>query len=458
MAVWNLTSLADLGRYATLSADYYLPEYSEADAKLKNLKGSVVPLRTCVQSMHPITYGVLKPREVDESNFRMARIQNSENLFMFGDDLPAISPAQFEEYRRSEVCAGDIVIAIGGNIGPLGIICDDDGNRININRHLARISPDPNRIEPYYLLTYLASTTSQSLLTREIRGAVQAGINLADLKLQPVYLPDADKQIEVANLVRSAEACVRSSKNFFAQGQELLESELSLNTLEFELPVGFAAFFSELELSHRSDAQHYLPRFAQLLSHLSKFPTRRIREIRRLNRRGIQPVYVEDGTCAVVNSQHLGPKHIKYDELHRTSEYLFNKSPEAHIQKDDLLIYTTGAYIGRTNAYLDDTPAFASNHVNILRLSPDIDHAYMAMVFQSVIGRFQTQKHARGSAQAELYPTDIDKFVVPLLPTEKQQEIGNLVRESLKQQRESARLLEQAKTRVEQLIEEAVEA
>jgi len=122
------------------------------------------------------------------------------------------------------------------------------------------------------------------------------------------------------------------------------------------------------------------------------------------------------------------------------------------------LIYTTGAYIGRTNVYLDDTPAFASNHVNILRLSPDIDHAYMAMVFQSVIGRFQTQKYVRGSAQAELYPADIDKFVVPILPSEKQQEIGNLVRESLAQQRKSARLLGQAKARVEQLIEEALEA
>lgn len=82
----------------------------------------------------------------------------------------------------------------------------------------------------------------------------------------------------------------------------------------------------------------------------------------------------------------------------------------------------------------------------------------MAMVFQSIIGQFQTQKHARGSAQAELYPADIDKFMVPLLPPDKQQEIGNLVRESLTKQRESAQLLDQAKSRVEQLIEEAVRA
>jgi restriction endonuclease S subunit len=89
-------------------------------------------------------------------------------------------------------------------------------------------------------------------------------------------------------------------------------------------------------------------------------------------------------------------------------------------------------------------------------LLPDIDHAYMAMVFQSIVGQFQTQKHARGSTQAELYPADIDKFVVPLLPLDKQQKIGNLVRESLAKQHYSAQLLNQAKTRVEQLIVEVV--
>jgi restriction endonuclease S subunit len=144
--------------------------------------------------------------------------------------------------------------------------------------------------------------------------------------------------------------------------------------------------------------------------------------------------------------------------LEKTSRSAFAAAPEAHIQHGDLLIYTTGAYIGRINAYLSDAPAMASNHVNILRLTADIDPAYMALVFQSVIGQLQTQQHARGSAQAELYPSDLDRFVVPLLDPEKQEEIGDLVRASLRKQQESRRLLEQANTRFEHLIEEAAQA
>ena len=110
----------------------------------------------------------------------------------------------------------------------------------------------------------------------------------------------------------------------------------------------------------------------------------------------MQPIYISAGPISVVNSQHLGPKHISYGSLERTSETLYAASPVAHVLVNDLLIYATGAYIGRTNVYLDSARALASNHVNILRLQPKIDAAYMALVMQSVIGQLQTQKHARG--------------------------------------------------------------
>ncbi|PQP85505.1 hypothetical protein, partial [Paenibacillus sp. AR247] len=73
----------------------------------------------------------------------------------------------------------------------------------------------------------------------------------------------------------------------------------------------------------------------------------------------------------------------------------------------------------------------------------------------SMIGEYQTEMYARGSAQAELYPSDIDKFLVPILPDDIQQFIGELVQESLIAEFESKQLLELAKKRVEDFIEGA---
>lgn len=117
------------------------------------------------------------------------------------------------------------------------------------------------------------------------------------------------------------------------------------------------------------------------------------------------------------------------------------------------MIYTTGANIGRTNVYLNDEKALASNHVNILRLKEE-NQVYVGFVINSLIGRLQTEKLSAGSAQAELYPKDIGNFIIPFIAEDKQQEVINQYILSLDQQNKSKQLLEIAKTVVERAIEQ----
>jgi restriction endonuclease S subunit len=326
----------------------------------------------------------------------------------------------------------------------------------NITQAMVFLRCNTPEILPGYLFAYLNTIFAQDQVKRFARPTGQYNLNLHEVgQIRIVLLPKSN-QVEINDLIISAARLQEISEESYLKAQKLLETELGLDKLTFQKPVGFTARFSELEQSRRSDAQHYQPRFAQLLGHLADFASKQIRDIRICNRRGLQPHYVEGGRIDVVNSQHLGLQHIDYDGLQKTSDKDFAVAIEGHIQNNDLLIYTTGAYIGRTNVYLSSAPALASNHVNILRLNSGIDAAYMALVFQSIVGQFQTQKHARGSAQAELYPADIDRFIVPLIDPSKQAAIGDLARNSLEKQQETKRLLYQAKTRVEQLIEEAV--
>lgn len=451
MAVWTSINLSDVRSGFRIDSEFYREEYIQKDHELFRLK------RSSLGHLAKVTDGEHGSVKFVADGIKYLTAENVKQGYVDFDGVRYVNSEVDNRNARARVNAGDVLISIKGTLGEVGV-AETQLLPANMNRDVAIIKPFQSAPSGYFLSAFLRSSYGAYQLAREGSGGVQQMITLDRLRsVQIPFLPEDDIDLVVGEY-QEALRKRQNSIDLYFQAQQLLESELGLDKLRFDKPVGYTARFSELELSHRTDAQHYQPRFTRLLEHLARFPTRRIRDIRRYNRRGIQPVYVDGGSHAVVNSQHLGPKHINYDGLQKTTEHIFNASPEAHIQPDDLLIYTTGAYIGRTNVYLDEAPAFASNHVNILRLSPDIDHACMAMVFQSIIGQFQTQKHARGSAQAELYPADIDKFVVPLLPPDKQQEIGNLVRESLAKQRESAQLLDQAKSRVEQLIEEAVRA
>ena len=449
MAVWSEVNLSEL-ELTRFDAEYYKPEYLIAKSMVGERK-----LKTYgILVLHPAEF----LRRYTETGLFILLAQNNRGNY-YDWSVKHYAPKNLEStVLRNCLIFGDVTITrSGANFGQTSVIGIELENQ-NIYACADLLVLRSPSIDGHLISTYLNTYIGKLLLDRGAYGAAQP--HIAPTYIKEIPFPELliQHEIEISELVKKSKQLSQQAANIFAQTQQLLESELGLDKLSFQKPMGYTAQFSELELSRRLDAQHYQAKFTQLLAHLAKFPNRKIRDIQTCNRRGIQPIYVNDGNFDVINSQHLGPKHINYDGLEKTSHRYFSASPVAHIRKNDLLIYTTGAYIGRTNVYLSDAPAFASNHVNILCITPDIDAAYMAMVFQSVVGQFQTQKHSRGSAQAELYPNDIDKFVVPILPFEQQKTIGDLVRESLVKQRESERLLEQAKTRVEQLIEAAVQS
>lgn len=450
MAAVNLVQLSEAVAHNRFSAEFFDPRYVFEPAAGSEWAPIGRVLKKC-------EYGLSISMNSVGKGFPIFRMNELDGCF-------ALRPEKFANISQSEFNAralqeNDVLFNRTNSfefVGRTGIVKDQTD--CTFASYLIRLVPDASRLLPEFLTVYLNTPFGIGQIKRRaMRSINQANVSGSEVRKILIPLVDLSVQQEVADLVNAAFSKQRDGLSYFATAQSHLETGLGLDKLSFQKPVGYIAQFSDLETSHRSDAQHYQPRFNQLIAHIMVFPSARVRDIRSLNRRGLQPIYLKNGDFDVVNSQHLGAKHIDYDGLEKTSAKSFAAAPEAHIQPDDLLIYTTGAYIGRTNVYLSDAPAMASNHVNILRLQPGIDAAYMALVFQSIVGQFQTQQHARGSAQAELYPSDIDRFVVPLIDVGKQREIGNLVRESLVKQQQSRQLLEQAKTRVEQLIEEATQ-
>ena len=460
MAVHSSINLSQI-EYSRIDADFYHPIYLNEIHDWEILKKNVGVLKLSQLITAPVRTGRTPSSRTIKNDDQLISFVKTDTLRQGYIDFTKSANLPIRVLTASDfITPHSVVVTIIGAtpeiVGRAAIVRDTDPQCVT-NQNVAVISTN-EKCDPYFLTAYLQTKYGRDQLWRHSRRTEQVNLNCREVERILVPNPAIEIQKEIGDFVRNSFSTSDKSEVLFAQAQQLLESELGLDKLSFHKPLGYTAKFSELELSRRLDAQHYQAQFTQLLAHLAKFPTRKIRDIKTLNRRGIQPIYVNDGSFDVINSQHLGSKHINYDGLEKTSHRYFSASPVAHIRKNDLLIYTTGAYIGRTNVYLSDAPAFASNHVNILRITPDIDAAYMAMVFQSVVGQFQTQKHSRGSAQAELYPNDIDKFVVPILPFEQQTIIGDLVHESLVKQKESARLLQQAKTRVEQLIEAAVQS
>jgi len=206
---------------------------------------------------------------------------------------------------------------------------------------------------------------------------------------------------------------------------------------------------SELEGAKRIDAKYYDTYYLELEKKIKKGKWDYLRNLIVFNRRGIQPRYSDIPTkYRAVVSQNILEDFLDVDNLPFIEENFFNskQSQEVKIKQYDILIYTTGANIGRTNIFYPKTiEAIASNHVNIIRADQSkINQLYLGVFLQSKIGRYWTDRWASGSDQEEIYPWDFERFPVLIADVYIQKEVANLVLKSFQLIESSNNLYSQA--------------
>lgn len=207
------------------------------------------------------------------------------------------------------------------------------------------------------------------------------------------------------------------------------------------------------------DAEYYQPKYDELIEKLEA--TKKsisLGELLTYNQRGTQPIYSEtDDGLPVLNSKHIRKNRIDFVDNRNAHKELTNKN--SIIRKGDVLINGTGVgTIGRTAPYLLDTEALPDNHVTILR-SDSIDPVFLSVMLNSVIGNMQVDKYYKGSSgQIELYPADLNEFIVWDAPKPVQQAIRNCIEEANQLEQQSQHLLNVAKQAVEIAIEQSEEA
>lgn len=451
MAKWNIINLSELENYKDFSSEYYRKEYIQKSDIIRKI--GVIRAGTAAY----ITDGEHgSPRWSQTSGIKYITAEYIKENYIEQGEYKQITEEQDKKNARARLQKNDVLIYSVGAYAGLAALAEPHLFPANIPRSVAILRLIQNDlIIPEYVSVFLNTKYGKFQTYRLRAGNSQPVLALDKIRQLEIPVIENKKQEEIKELYQNAYRSRIKSREYFEQAKSLLYKELKLNELEIKPKRWFLAKYSSVVEAQRIDSNHFREEYSLLFDFLlSRFECKEIRQIVNLNRRGLQPKYVEDGEIMVVNSKHLSFTHINYDETERTSKEEFQKQQVAHIINGDVLIYTTGAYIGLTNCFNKDDEALASNHVNILRLSDkNIDPNYLALVLNTIIGVLQTQKYSRGSAQLELYPADIEKFLIPIIDKTKMKDIGDLVRKSLEYQIKSKEKLQEAKINLEEEID-----
>lgn len=447
MAVWSVMKVSKLEGRCRLDAEYYRPEY----LKLNRLLSRHPLLGQCVEKIiHPVEI----KRVYEDKGLHILLAQNIQHNFLEFSVTVFMPESVRGLISRNKLISNDVVMTrSGANYGdaapyfgkpaPLYACADD-----------LMIRPKPDLLAGY-LATFFNTDSGRALIKRGGYGAGQPHVAPPFLKTLHVPRFPHDVEQKVDGLVRLARDELKQSESIYLQAENAVLNEIGWEKLALSQPKWWAVSVSRVQGVHRVDAEHFQPKYDELIVHLKKTGKAKNLggEIAPHIKRGLQPEYVEDGEIIVVNSQHLGRYLINVEATERTDAEFWNENKSARLQKNDVLLYSTGAYIGRTNPWLEDQKGIASNHVTIIRPNPSCNPLYLAVFLNAPVGLLQTEKWASGSGQREIYPGDIARYLVYLPSETFQQKVADLVQESYQAHQKAKVLLEEAKAKIEALIE-----
>ena len=156
-------------------------------------------LGSLLDSDRKLCYGVVQPGLEVESGIEMVRVCDIDGGKIAWDSVRKIASDVDNEYRRSRIARGDILLSIVGSIGRAAIVRKDSS--ANIARAVARLSVDPSRLTPEWLFLWLTCPSVQWWLASSSKEVARKTLNLKELSELPVLLPTIAEQTEIVRRV-----------------------------------------------------------------------------------------------------------------------------------------------------------------------------------------------------------------------------------------------------------------
>lgn len=196
------------------------------------------PLRSLL--VQPATYGVVKAGKFLPSGVPMMRGGDIKNGRIISTNLPRISFEKADEYRRTTLRHNDVVIALVGYPGEAAEVPSSLVGA-NISRAVGLLRPSPS-INPKFLVAFLNSPIGRAEFLKPGAGSAQLVVNLRDLNLLKIPLPDPEEQRVIAESLTDSDSWIASleelieKKHCIKQGamQELLSGRRRLPTFSGE--------------------------------------------------------------------------------------------------------------------------------------------------------------------------------------------------------------------------------
>ena len=453
---FSIIQKSELEGARRLDAEYYQPEYLDLVDNIKRQEFDILESFGCKVVSGPFG-STLRSDAYLERGVPFIRISDLQDFFINNEDLVYISKEDNRRLKQSQVNPFDLVLSkVGNTIGVVSAVPEELGV-CNISENNIGIKfKDKNVSHAYkmFLLTFLNSELGYLQVIRNISGNAQPKLNISDITGLLVPIPQVKLLKVIEELIISAKKALDSSKSFYLDAEHLLLEELGLSDFKIPEDLVWEVNYSEIKNAERMDSDYFQPKYKVLLDKTKKHKPIKLGELVSM-KKGVEPgssAYREEGELFVRVSS-LSKNGIQEKDQKFLSENLYQKLQKDYQPQVGEILLTKDATPGIAYVLKQPVEGIISGGILRLKLKKDIEPEYLALCLNSIVGRSQAERDAGGSVIQHWKPNQIENLLVPVLPKLKQQRISDLVKKSHEARRKSKQLLEEAKRKVEEMIE-----
>jgi restriction endonuclease S subunit len=453
MAVWSQVTLSKLQHGFRIDSEFYKTDYLKNDLILDKYDHILLG---CLGKVTDGEHGSVR---FLNDGIKYLTAENIKNGYVDIEKIRFVDEEVDERNARARVEVDDIFISIKGTLGQVAI-AEDWLLPANMNRDVAIVKLyNGTNFDKLFVALFLQTKYGSYQLAREGSGAVQQMITLGRLREVKIPIVSEKLQKTIASQYKQALNLRNRSQSLYTQAQQLLEQELGIDKLAFKKPVGYEAQFSEIVSKSKFSSYFFQPKYEQLVK-LIESKSDNLSSVIKSYSSGFafskDHIAKEPTHYPLIKIQNIAESNIDISNVDFVNEAGRISAKNEIACVGDLLIGMSGT-IGITGI-VDDSASGAMINQRILRINP-IDtmlKEYLSIVLNSIIGKMQFERVGTGGVQTNISAKDMLKVLIPRIG-EKEQKISHLVIQAKQAKRESHHLFEKAKTRVEQLIEQAAE-
>lgn len=434
-----------------IDAEYYRAEVLDK-VHLSDKKSTDILENLASFVVGPFGSTVKVNQYVGKSEYRYVRNKDI-NDFIISDDEPALIPENvYKSLSQFHIRENDLLITVVGTLGKVAIAQAKDSKSIFSCKSTLIKSIG---IDPFYLLTYLNSKTGQIFALRGVRGAIQQGLNLSDLKDIKVFIPSKEYQHFIKQIVCESFNLTNKANYCYSQAEQILLSELNLLNWKPEHRLSFVKKYSDTQSASRIDAEYFQPMYEEIVEAVKKYKGGfdELGQVAKTKRGSLIPdnFYNKEKGIVYIRGADFSSGFLRDDKIVFIDES-FRPNNETKIRKGDIVFALIGS-VGST-ALVDEefNNAFISNNLGKIT-TKNYNATVLQVLLHSIIGKMYFEKEQSQTAQPKISDKDIHRFILPLLKGEIAERIETYYFESQKAKHLSKSLLEVAKHGVEMAIE-----